>query len=43
MPNKIQKFISMYRVEFSGSKEIIIISYRNWLIAESLHVGSVMT
>ena len=43
MPNKIQKSISIYRVEFSGSKEIIITSYRNWLIAKSLNVNSVMS
>ena len=40
MPNKIQKNIFMYRVEFSGSKEIIITSYRKWLIAKSLNVDS---
>ena len=43
MPNKIQKSVSMYRVEFWGSKEIIITSYRNWLIAKSLNVDSVMS
>ena len=43
MPDKIQKSISMYRVELSGSKEIIITSYRNRLIAKSLNVDSVMS
>ena len=33
MPDKIQKIISMYRVELSGCKEIIITSYRNWLMS----------
>ena len=41
LPHTITQF--MYRVEFSGSKEIIITSYRNWLIAKSLNVDSVMS